>query len=551
MKRSLAFLAVTILALSSRCQAASAVPVRLSHACLAVAGLPSAPQEPLPVWRFWSPVLGRHFYTLNDAEKQLLLSEYAHVWTYEGVAFRAFASNDDPNLAPVYRFWSGLLSAHFYTLYEGEKDWLITNYPDVWTYEGVAFYAYPPGRQPMGTMPVCRFWSGSLGSHFYTTNDAERFKLLSGYRSVWQYEGVAWYAYPPDTAAPAAIIKEPYLQQITGDSATIMWETDVASDSRVDYGRASTSESGTSDPAIVTLHRVALSGLNADTVYLYRASSRGAASPLGSFTTAPSAWQPFRFAVYGDSRGDPAMHARVVWSIISGGPAIVFHTGDLVDSGSDYSLWQTQFFQPAQELMANVPVVPVLGNHEYAGTGPLWFLYFFDRPLDEGWWALTYGNTRVIGLDTNVAYTAGTPQHTWLMQEFASAEYAGATWHIVLFHHPAFTCTTAHSDDMAVREHLVPLFEQYGVDVVFQGHSHTYERYRNNGIYYIVTAGGGAPLYPVAPDVIPPIRQFGLSVHHHCTVDVDPGGGSLTIRAVAVSGRIFDAVSLTKPPRSK
>ena len=99
--------------------------------------------------RFWSPVHGRHFYTIDDAEKEMLLNRYPDVWTYEGVAFRALPSRSDDRLAPVHRFWSGPLNAHFYTIDEGEADWLIANYSHVWTYEQIAFYAFP-ASEPAG-----------------------------------------------------------------------------------------------------------------------------------------------------------------------------------------------------------------------------------------------------------------------------------------------------------------------------------------------------------------------------------------------------------------
>ena len=92
---------------------------------------------------------------------------------------------------------------------------------------------------------------------------------------------------------------------------------------------------------------------------------------------------------------------------------------------------------------------------------------------------------------------------------------------------------------------LETLFEQYGVDVTFQGHSHAYERYFHNGVYYIVTGGGGGPLYPLAPDVVPPIRELGMAVHHHCVADVDPAAGTFTIAAVDIDGQVFDRVELS------
>jgi predicted phosphodiesterase len=114
----------------------------------------------------------------------------------------------------------------------------------------------------------------------------------------------------------------------------------------------------------------------------------------------------------------------------------------------------------------------------------------------------------------------------------------------VIFHEPPFTSTNVHQDNVAAQDHLVPLFEQYGVDVVFSGHSHAYERYLNKGIYYIVTGGGGGYLYTLLPDTTPPIRQFGLSVHHYCLVDVDPAAGTFTISAIDTTGRVFDSVVL-------
>ena len=97
-------------------------------------------------------------------------------------------------LAPVYRFWSDQLSGHVYTIDEGEKEYLLTKLADVWTYEGIAFYAYAPGTQPANAKPVYRFWSDSLGHHFYTISDTERDILLDN-PGIWAFEGIVWYAF--------------------------------------------------------------------------------------------------------------------------------------------------------------------------------------------------------------------------------------------------------------------------------------------------------------------------------------------------------------------
>jgi hypothetical protein len=153
-----------------------------------------------PVYRFWSPALERHFYTLRTGERDKLINNYSDVWTYEQVAYYAFATDTEPGTAPVYRFWSGTLNTHFYTARQAERDKLIDNYSQTWAYEGIAFYAYPhsPGyERPIGTDVVYRSWSSSLNSHFFTASDAEMNKLLSLPTRVWEWEGVAWYAYAP------------------------------------------------------------------------------------------------------------------------------------------------------------------------------------------------------------------------------------------------------------------------------------------------------------------------------------------------------------------
>ncbi len=150
-----------------------------------------------PVYRFWSPVAGRHFYTINQFEKNAVIRNYPDHWVYEQVAYYTYLSDCDWGLRPVYRFWSPLLDSHFYTISEAEKDYIVSTYPSsIWTFEGPAFYAYPEGQQPGGTQPVYRFWSNRLGCHFYTINESEKDHIIATYSSdTWAYEGIAWYAF--------------------------------------------------------------------------------------------------------------------------------------------------------------------------------------------------------------------------------------------------------------------------------------------------------------------------------------------------------------------
>jgi hypothetical protein len=147
-----------------------------------------------PVYRFWSPVISHHFYTIRGAERDKLINNYPGAWIYEGVAYYAFGNDTEPGVVPIYRFWSGSLGAHFFTTSAAERTQMIDQQADVWTYEGIAFYVYPDS-QPAGTNGVYQFLSHTGIGHFYTISQRERDKLLTFYPLLWIYEDVAWYAY--------------------------------------------------------------------------------------------------------------------------------------------------------------------------------------------------------------------------------------------------------------------------------------------------------------------------------------------------------------------
>jgi len=142
----------------------------------------------------------------------------------------------------------------------------------------------------------------------------------------------------------ATIIKGPYLQNVTPSSIVVMWETDVAVDSRVDFGVAAPNEYYVYSPAAVSIHEVTLTGLPMNTKYFYTVTSAGTTSAVNTFWTAPDATVPYRFAAYGDTRTYPDAHAAVVQSIIHSDPDFVLHVGDYVANGRTYAEWEPQFF---------------------------------------------------------------------------------------------------------------------------------------------------------------------------------------------------------------
>lgn len=148
------------------------------------------------VYRFWSPQTGRHLYTLDRRERDELVLRHAGAWANEGAAFYVYSEKGQcAGAQPVYRLWSQAMQVSFYTMNQAEKDAVLANSGDVWESRQVAWYAFPEEAHPPDTQPVYRFWSGAVRSHFYTINPGEKDRLIADASHVWTYEGVAWYAY--------------------------------------------------------------------------------------------------------------------------------------------------------------------------------------------------------------------------------------------------------------------------------------------------------------------------------------------------------------------
>jgi len=154
-----------------------------------------------PIYRFWSSTNKAHFFTINETEKDYIIATYPEVnWKYGGEAYYAYKSTNYPEgTSPVYRFYSASNKAHFFTINETEKDYIIATYPEVnWKYGGIAWYAYKVtnGSCSGNTSPVYRFWSQLNKKHFFTASEGEKDMIIATYpEENWKYGGIAWCAY--------------------------------------------------------------------------------------------------------------------------------------------------------------------------------------------------------------------------------------------------------------------------------------------------------------------------------------------------------------------
>jgi len=330
------------------------------------------------------------------------------------------------------------------------------------------------------------------------------------------------------------LVRGPYLQSVTPDSIIVVWETEDSSRGEIVYGETDEYGLSVTDPEVGTNHVVTLTNLAPYTTYHYRVEEDGV--PLSvdaAFRTAAGPDQTkFTFAAFGDTRTQHQIHQEVVDSMVAMEPDFVLHTGDLVNSGYMFPDWET-FFEIERELMARAPLFPALGNHE---VNHQYYFDFFYLPGNERWYAFDYGNARFICLQVDgiVDFGPGSEQYDWLERELAANTQP---WLFVYFHIPPYTSSREEPDiEQDVREALAPLFEQYGVDVVFTGHHHNYERNEVNGVTYIVTGGGGAPLCVMEePEMT---REAFAVAYHFMLLEID--GNHLRATVYSSQGKILD-----------
>ncbi len=148
-----------------------------------------------PVYRLWSSTSNRHLYTIDRKQVDELTMQSSNPWKSEGVAFCAYLPGQQPPEArPVYDLLARTSGEHLYTIQEREKTKLLSDSANTWGSEGIAFYAYAEDSHPADTRPVYRFWAATPGEHFYTMDETERDALITKHANVWTYEGIAWYA---------------------------------------------------------------------------------------------------------------------------------------------------------------------------------------------------------------------------------------------------------------------------------------------------------------------------------------------------------------------
>lgn len=328
------------------------------------------------------------------------------------------------------------------------------------------------------------------------------------------------------TAHAAGVDKGPYLMNPTTTGITVCWVSDepLAGSVVVKGVRGAKTEEIRGN-----YHRVNLDGLKPYTRYNYEVSC-GTDKKGGSFITAAPPGQPFKFVAYGDNRTQANVHAAVLSRMMRFHPDFIIQSGDQVADGSNEAQWD-EFWQIASKALSQTAYFPSLGNHERHGAP---YFRFFEVPAE---YSFDYGDAHFVALDSNRPSSEFKDQEEWLRKDLAA--HQNAKWRVVFFHHTVHTCTSIPSrraGAAALAKRLEPIFQEQHVQLVVNGHDHNYQRHEASGITYIVSGGGGAPLYDLKPNT--PYVKAAKKAHHECEITVN--GSAMAVRVVEPGGKVID-----------
>jgi len=412
---------------------------------------------------------------------------------------------------------------------------------------------------------------------------------------------------------------------VTTNSVVVVWRTEGRSDPQVRYGEeAGNPQANVNGAAIVRrttrsrrlpLHsappgtvqyEALITGLSADREYAYvvQDGRRVLAGPDSGcvFRTAPAkaTAAPLRFWVLGDSGTADANASNVCAAMRAytgtRPPDLLLHVGDMAYYDGKDEEFQRAFFNMYPETLRSTACWPAVGNHEGHSSeaetevGPYYDAYMVPRNGEAGgvpsgtesYYSFQHGNVRFISLNSyDVDRRRDGPMGRWLEHELS--DLSGVDWLIAYWHHAVYSKGTHDSDTetqmVEMREQIVPLLEAAGVDLVFTGHSHLYERtmlldgayatpttaqgvvlddgngdpsgdgaYRksaglrpNQGAVYAVVGNGGGAMF--RREISPVIR---VSQMEYGSLVVDIEGDTLTAMMIDTNAAVRDCFQIVK-----
>jgi len=189
-----------------------------------------------------------------------------------------------------------------------------------------------------------------------------------------------------------------------------------------------------------------------------------------------------------------------------------------------------RFELPYAALLSDgVKFQAALGNHD----APESVSYKPFNMNGQRYYTFARNNVRVLVLDST-QMDAG--QRTWIERTLSDAR---EDWKICFLHHPLYSSAVRHGPALALRAVLEPIFVNYGVNVVFSGHDHVYERVKpRKGVVYFVTGSAGQLRFG---NVSPGAQTAAYFDADRSFMLVEVAGSELYFQAVSRTGKIVDS----------
>tara|TARA_R100001143_G_C3361063_1_gene135829 strand:- start:12441 stop:14063 length:1623 start_codon:yes stop_codon:yes gene_type:complete len=356
-----------------------------------------------------------------------------------------------------------------------------------------------------------------------------------------------------------------------------------------DHIHIENAESYTFPETSAWLHRVELTGLKPGTTYSVLLKSDRIASNPFTFRTAPKDREAFTFIVGSDTQSETEERKQMTAHAATLDPEFIMMSGDLVMRGLSEVEWDN-WFDEWHELMVTddgrrVPIIPAMGNHDVRGwimgdfeIDAAFFANRFNLPEPQNYYALEYGDGfLIITLDSghtsafdellewfpNTGYYEGGQhkvrsshdgqQRDWLEQTLK--DHRNNTWKMIHYHINAFATSQQYWESQRygrriMHQSWIPLFEEYGIDLIHEGHGHRLKRshpvkdgeIHEEGVTYIGEGGWGTHMS--MPDPLWFVADKG-NEHHFWQISLDEGWNTLTgwpvkwIDGAAVTGQTF------------
>jgi myo-inositol-hexaphosphate 3-phosphohydrolase/3',5'-cyclic AMP phosphodiesterase CpdA len=329
------------------------------------------------------------------------------------------------------------------------------------------------------------------------------------------------------------------------------------------------------DLSTAHFHTVEFTDLQPKTKYAYRVGDGVNWSEWFHFTTASTEPEPFSFIYFGDAQNDVrSMWSRVIREAYGDAPdaAFMLHAGDLINRAESDGEWG-EWFGAGHWVNAMMPSIAVPGNHEQAklpdGSRRLshhWRATFAfpengPRGLEESCYTLIYQGVRFIGLNSNQQQEE---QAVWLDEVLSQND---CKWVVCTFHHPMYS-TGKDRDNAELRALWKPILDKHRVDLVLQGHDHTYGRTgletpreipqtvdnvptgvnkqdQVAGTVYVVSVSG-PKMYSLQPH--PFMVRTAENTQLYQIIEID--GDELHYEARTAIGDVYDAFTLVKQPET-